>query len=483
MKTNHLIVAFFAFFAITLISCSESEENVLTSIPADTGMIVRLNADKFLTSAGAQKDGNTWTFGQGIENILATMTSGTRSEFMKLMDALPVLDYENIYVYEYKSSPIATCITKHPGALADGLEKELGKPHKIDGYSVYNHVIILKGNRVWIAENIDKLMDSLEDAAKSPASNVDIISKNIGNKDKAATVIANYSALLAHNPYIQMAGGKDIYNMYEGHFVTYSIVFDSNKMLVDGSMYDRDGKAVSIAGKLAPIETSFTRLLPANTILAVASGKPSDEVSNIIIESLSGLGIQDVRPYIEALNGSMAFAVAPPSAFNDILDLSKWTLTISAGYDKAKAEEIIGMAEDMGTHDINVTRLADQTRFNVPGGIGLMNPANFYLGYIDGMLVASTQPISTDHKNSLAANFNGHSSAGVFDIPADGDIVKGFGAPFGLECHMSGDDDKFISECEFTGSPYPFIESIIVAATDKKFHRDAADAFMRLSAQ
>ena len=44
-------------------------------------------------------------------------------------------------------------------------------------------------------------------------------------------------------------------------------------------------------------------------------------------------------------------------------------------------------------------------------------------------------------------------------------------------------DDKFISECEFTGSPYPFIESIIVAATDKKFHRDAADAFMRLSAQ
>lgn len=103
MKTNHLIVAFFAFFAITLISCSESEENVLTSIPADTGMIVRLNADKFLTSAGAQKDGNTWKFGQGIENILATMTSGTRSEFMKLMDALPVLDYENIYVYEYKS--------------------------------------------------------------------------------------------------------------------------------------------------------------------------------------------------------------------------------------------------------------------------------------------------------------------------------------------------------------------------------------------
>jgi len=69
MKTNHLIVAFFAFFAITLISCSESEENVLTSIPADTGMIVRLNADKFLTSAGAQKDGNTWKFGQGIENI------------------------------------------------------------------------------------------------------------------------------------------------------------------------------------------------------------------------------------------------------------------------------------------------------------------------------------------------------------------------------------------------------------------------------
>ncbi len=259
MKTNHLIVAFFAFFAITLISCSESEENVLTSIPADTGMIVRLNADKFLTSAGAQKDGNTWKFGQGIENILATMTSGTRSEFMKLMDALPVLDYENIYVYEYKSSPIATCITKHPGALADGLEKELGKPHKIDGYSVYNHVIILKGNRVWIAENIDKLMDSLEDAAKSPASNVDIISKNIGNKDKAATVIANYSALLAHNPYIQMAGGKDIYNMYEGHFVTYSIVFDSNKMLVDGSMYDRDGKAVSIAGYRNVIHTSASR--------------------------------------------------------------------------------------------------------------------------------------------------------------------------------------------------------------------------------
>ena len=114
-------------------------------------------------------------------------------------------------------------------------------------------------------------------------------------------------------------------------------------------------------------EPSFPRLFPANTILAVASGKPSDEVSNIIIESLSGLGIQDVRPYIEALNGSMAFAVAPPSAFNDILDLSKWTLTISAGYDKAKAEEIIGMAEDMETHDINVTRLADQTRFNVPG--------------------------------------------------------------------------------------------------------------------
>lgn len=473
-------MAFCALIALMAAACNSKDDTVLESIPADAGFIIRLNADCILESAGCTKDGESWTPGTGVENILNLTKSGDRDIFDNVLKAMAAIDSENLFVYQYGQSAIATCAVKHPSALAAALEKEFGAPAKKNGFTVYNDVIVMRDRQLWITDDIRLLERAEESAGKSSAVDIDAVSSRMAESGKALSAVINYGQMLSANPYIALIGGNAVSEKYEGMFVSYGVTLQANRMLLDGVMCHADGKAISMAGQVEEINTSFVRLLPANTLLAFAFGKPTREVTDMLMETLKSYGAADVQPYLEALEGSVAFAVAPPAAFDNLLDASKWTVTLSAGYNKAKAEEIIAMAEQFGSQIGTVSREGNKVHINAAQGIGFLKPADFYLCYTDGMLVASTQPVSADQKNSLTEPFEGYYSAGIFSLPADGDIVKGFSAPFGIEGRMRCKDQDFNSECELTGSSHPFIESILLAATDQKFHREAVDAFMRL---
>lgn len=476
---NKLFSRISLFAAIlALAACGNKSNDILSTIPADAEIIVRVDAEKFLESAGCTIDDGQWTPGAGVERMRDALTSGMRDDIDNLLAAMPAVDAQNIYFHTYKSRACVTVGVKHPGIMADALEKEFGKPETKDGFQSYGHGILLRDDMLWITNDSHALAESLDAAKKSSASSDKIFDKAFGSRsDDALTVVCNYATLLRANPYVAYSG---VIGMMSDKYIAYGMKFKGNSAIIDGGVYSADGEVFKAGGLVASVDDTFTKLLPANTLLAFAFGRPDEEITNQIIDQMGARVKSEVKPFVDALDGTFALAVAPPADFSNLLNLSEWTFTMAVQYKKDKADEIIAFAESFKDQGANVSELSDQVLISVPGGIGYLNPANFYLGYFNGMLVASTRRISADNDNDFKRYFNGYYSAAFLDMPADGDIVKGLHLPFGLKSTMKCDDENYVSEITLDGSKSPFIESIINAATDRAMQREVAEALSKL---
>jgi len=463
---------------LSLSACSDSESDVLTTIPSDATFVIKINAEQVLESTGCKNNDGKWSLSESVERLCNIMSSSEHESLDRFMAALPTVDAENIFIYLYDSNVVLTCAVKHPSQLADALEDEFGKPERKNNFKVYNDAFILRGNQLWMSQDIDKLTESLNAADKKSASDMPALSYLRENK-AAISASINYAAILKNYSYA-MPDNMDLLKDYKDCYANYIVRFDANKMYVDGSMVKPDGKMLSMEGKIAPIDPAFEKFMPADPILAFAIGKPSENQLKAYLCSMGLPASLAASPFINANIGTTAFAIAMPTEFDNLLRLSEWNATLSVQYDRDKAEEIIEQVSSLSAYGLNISQLPDQIRVNIPWGIRILNPANFYIGYFDGALVASTQRITTDHSNGLAKTFKGHYGAGILEIPANSEIVREFKLPFGITCTAKYDNEYFRSECELTGSKLHFLESILSVVTDRKIHRNAIEVCSRL---
>lgn len=478
MKTIHnLLLLLCVAIAATLGACSDKGDDILKSIPAESSFIVKLNADEILKSAGCDRESGKYVLGKTLEDLASGMTSAERLKLDEVLAAMPAVDSENIYFYLYHNTPFLTCELKHADMLVAAMEKELGSPEQQDGYKVFEHMIFIRGNRLWVANDLEKLTEALEEAGKTPASEVAPYAKTF-DSNHAASIAMNYNSLLRGNPYLAYSALS--FGDFGKYFFAYHIDFDKNRMIADGCALDPDGNAISFADKVSAFDTRIAGFLPENPILALGTGKIDGALFEQALANTNDMVRNNVMPYLTAINGSIAMAIAPPTRFADLLKPNEWTFTACVGYESGKAGEVLRSVLDLGAQGLDIKELPDQLCVTVPGGLGAYNPAEFYIGYINGTLVASNKRITSTHSGEVGKRFDGFYYAGIFDLPADGDIVKGFGAPFGIKVNATCTDAVMHSEFLLEGSELPFIESIIQAATDNSFHRRAVEAFNNL---
>ncbi|MBJ2184639.1 MAG: hypothetical protein JFR38_09065 [Muribaculaceae bacterium] len=482
MKMHNTLLATLIFaFALTLGSCSGSGDDILATIPADASMIEHIDAEAIIGSAGCIKKDGKWELGGTLDRLCESLNSEERDNIEGTLAALPVVDAGNIYFYTYRNHGFVTCLVNHPTVLAEALETHLGRPDKVGGFKVYEDKIALRGNQAWLSDDIDALADALKSAeSKSVADNKDLV-KALELNGASFTCVINPASVIAANPYLaisQSSADGFLYNL-----AAISGTLKENKIEGNAYSFTTDGEKISMADILGPIDDKFTNYLPDNTLIAYAFGKINNQWLEKYAEATGMRGIGAVKKYFDAVNGTGAIAIAPPTKFDNILKLSEWTATIAVQYDKGTADQLIELAASLETHGMKVELLSDQLCVSVPGGIGLLNPANFFIGYFDGMLIASTRRIEKKSDSKLGHYFNGYSAAGFISLPADGDIVKGFGAPFGLKCTVVSTDKDTHGVLELEGSNKPFVESLISAFTDDAFQRKAIETIGQLQEQ
>lgn len=461
-------------------SCSGSDTDVLSTIPADAEMVVRINLDKVLASAGFTKDGAKYVPGEGVNRLLAEATGADRARFDDFISALPALDAENAYFFTLKNDAYLTCPLRHRAAIVEALTENSGKPEEKDGLMYFNDGIIVSDNQIWMSMplNDDKLTEILADAKKASARGNDVIVKAMTENEAALSVVINYKALSGLNPLF--AASSMLMSDYLDSFLTYHISLEGNALNFTGSMIRTDGSAISMSEIASEIDDKFLKFVPSTAIAALAFGKPDEEALQHMLNGMPAYVSNIIEPYVKAIDGTVAAAVTPPADMHQLLNPTAWTFTLMAQYDESGAGELLRMAAGLGQQGLNVTTMDDQIMINVPGGIDGYSPANFYVGYLDGTLVASTQPISSKNSNEFAKEFAGYYSAGFLHVPAAGEIVRTLALPFGIDGYLHCEGEVFSGRCVLDGSDAPFVESFLLAATDRKMQRDVVEAIGRL---
>ncbi|MDE6487450.1 MAG: hypothetical protein K2L76_08120 [Muribaculaceae bacterium] len=480
MKTFHyLLLALSVALAVTLGACSDSGNDLLETIPADAMAIVKIDAESLAKSAGCKKDGIKWVPGETLGKVLGELTS---SEKKKIEDALALLggiEAKNTFYFYYDNTPCITATMLDADRVCDAVKKELGEPESIEGFDVYDNCVIVRGKQLWFTNGIEKLKKMLEAAKKNPVGSNKVMGGYLsGDKQtmrivvNAASVYKNFGGLVATLPAA---------STFANAYWCYAINLDGNHATFRASFKDADGKTLSAAEQMTPIDPAVAALMPDNPILACAWGKVSDEIMDAMLNNAGPAARNMLTPYLHAINGSAAFGVAAPASFNDLLKPAEWTLTMAIQYDEKTAGEILGMTSMLTTMGkATIEQLADQQCVTIPDAFGAGKDAKLYAGYINGMLAISTKPISAEHTNGLAKLSKGQCAVSLIDLPVKGHIAEGFKLPFGLTGTSTAADETCIGELTLDGSDKPVIESILALAVDKAFQRNAVETFNKL---
>ena len=472
----------FATMLLALGACNNSEADVLSTVPADVPVIVRINADAILTSAGCINENGKWRPGTAVENLLEQMISTDRKEFENILATAEYIDRENIFIMVYdRHTTMMVCRLLNASAISAGLEKEFGKPESVNGFKAYGHIFV-RDNFLWIAESAPQIKSILDKASKESAVTSKAISKYFEkNADGAILAALNVGQLPKAIGFFNAAASL---SGYENSVQCFCLKFNGNTARLDGGLYDEFGEPYSPAGMVEEINGSFSKFIPANAMIAMVLGRPTEALLKLNMDKMPDYTAELINPYFEAITGASALSVTPPADIKQLLDISKWNITLSIDYQQKKAEECISdLYSILDSQGMTVVKSGNALKLNLPQNMTAPFPHDYYMEYTDGALVVSTAPIVAKPNKAIADDFAGNYGAGMVNLPAKGEIAEALALPFGLKSEMKSNDKEAYITVSLDGSPNLFIESIIDVIGNQALQRRVAERVMQLQNQ
>ncbi|MDE6108695.1 MAG: hypothetical protein K2F72_00205, partial [Muribaculaceae bacterium] len=328
-----------ATMAVVTAACSHKESEILETIPAESDVIVRLNCENIIENAGYTRNGDKWEAGKVVNALLDEFSSKDRLEIEKMIEALQAVDARNVFIYSYEGDMYLTCLLKYPDQIAAALEAEYGQPERANSFKVYRDNIMIRDNRLWIAEDVKHLTKVLEAAEKSPASESKGVMASFASEATALDISLNPGKFFSRNPYM-MAMGIDFGNT-DYSFFSYSATLHKNTMKIEATTLDKDGDKVPVGDLMTPVDASFIKFMPANPAVVVAFGKVSDELMSRMLGDVPSVQRGIVEPYLKAVEGTFAISAAMPENISRFTDPSAWNVTLAVAYNESKAGEIL----------------------------------------------------------------------------------------------------------------------------------------------
>lgn len=458
-RINICLTALGIILAMAVAACSSKTNNEVTAvIPADSPIIVAIDAENVITNAGCKynADGSVEP-GEYLKEI-----------FPEELAKFKGIDLRNIFFFVPNveaNNAMAVAPIIDAAALQEILKEFPSE--EVDGKNVYtsgyNQSFVVVDNLVWYVqttpENVFKAIKNTKDAAaKKSLADCSWRMKLLDDTHAAITMV-NFEGLPKEAKEQMLASaatmGKasDIIKKITEGSLYINAVFSGNSFTMDYRVYDKDGNAVSMnpaeyGFNVPDINPEFLKYLTPNDLLLFAGTIPAEYPWEEILNNLGkqynmSAYTQLALPYLQALEGTIAIAAGPKegvTSFNDG-SMSVWDGTLYISLKDKKAEEFFAQINMLAKTQMDqlFTEIDSKTSSIVIPGQGTV-----YIGVRGNALIASLSPIEAKNDNSVftAADLKNNKAICLLRIGKDSRIFTDLSVPFGVFSKIFIADDK-----------------------------------------
>lgn len=440
--------------AMMVVSCGsrgEAGAGLFDVVPADASAVVKADFGKLLAEAGCDIVDGRYVPDDVLVKALADSEESTRTLVELLCDFAPEVQLESTcwFFTDEKSEPIVTLIALDQEALRKRLGKKTIATVSIDGYDVYTFkgaCAVLRGNHFWVARSADAVIDSTDDAVANPLS-------ADRNKVEALDAEGDMTAVISSEMLSVLrdlgASGKS--------YMRLAMKCMRNGFRFMAGVDDADGTLIEICSGVDEINPWFTAFMPQRTAACVAVGaldwkKIYPSVAGAVTSKFGGNGLvisSLLKPYMEAVDGSVAIAVAPAAGVQSLgeIGLSSWEFFMSAKMPQDKLDRFATLVTALAAvADVPVKEVGhDMYELTMEEG------GTLTAGCIDGHFVVANYDLAlAGHPESLQG-LSGRTVALEANVAKGSDLALMLGLPFGVSIDAGTDRSDAVATVRLNG--------------------------------
>lgn len=465
---NTVIKTFLCCIILILSGCSKNHDgNILDTVPADAKAVVTADLDAIVKNAGCKVVNGVVTLSPDLQGLVEKMNNHQQLYVKRIIAIASMVNISHIVFYlDNAGSPVLTFELTRPELFNVTLSAS-AKSYDTEGdYTVYKMkeggIVATNGTQGWIADDIDTVIRNVNNAQQMPLST-----------NTAAYEYVNYASTVTCALSISDKIVKDKSGNIYKHICGVLNLTDN---LIEGefAMIDQEGNNFDATPYIEPIDANIAKLIPDNSQLVIASGKPAD-MSQILSNATKYADCDMTTAQIinllgQAINGSMAVA-ASPAADSQYLFTSPetaWNASAAVQLDSESMEQILSLASLAalsGGVDIYEDDVTGQQCLDYKSG-------RIFYGSFDDYFAMSTTPIDETNTGAYAEQLNGSLFTVIANVPYNSPIVKALNIPYGFTVTANVLTDRTNVAIRINGSNSSILKSAIEMTKSVLAHKN-----------
>ncbi|MDE5725579.1 MAG: hypothetical protein K2L91_04450 [Duncaniella sp.] len=413
------LISIFMLVALLAISSCSGKPELLDTIPANSRMVMTINAEKIcsefgikFSETGADIPGHLKRKIKPTDDVNAVLdllgrisASGAGDVKSMAMSVYDEVLFTTLHIETVERIKALNCPWMQWGDDAGGYATgTLGR----------GLTVVARDGQMWIFEH----------CPKAPA----VVREMLGEAEKAS--IGSLDAIaqsLAADRYVNLAiiseEIKDNKNLAPFQAATWALIglnVDGPRFVTDIEMVKGTGEEIAVEG-MQPINDAVLSYVPAACNVAFAAGL-TPRFNWDYIKLLAAIGgdfqtraaLDVAIPFLNSIDGTVMLAAAPANeeAYSDPQP-GNWNFIIMAHMSREKIDQLLGMVRTM----VFTTGRSPVTDKN-----GIMAIPQYgttlYMGNVDGYFAVATFPFSNNRDNSLTPVMEGKEAAALFTVPS-----------------------------------------------------------------
>jgi len=473
------LTALGVMIALAATSCHKSADQVAAVVPVQSATIMAVDAGLIIDNAGGKYSAD------GIE-LPSVLSKYVGEDAMAKLAALKGVDIKNMYFFgEMSGNGALVAPVTDKDAITSFLADNGLESTELKGYTVFSeggNSLLIKDNILWFTGmRAESAVEYVEQSRKSAASDGSLADSDwrmaYFAESHAVAVLINFSKM----PFIaqqltaqysdDMPGAEKLKALAQGS-IALNCNLDGLTCISTYGAFDKDGKALSMSPEQygmtsVDIDTDFLKYLTSNEVFVLAGGIPGnypwENVLNAVAKQVgvSGQQVMMALPYLQALDGTIAFAAGPRNGIasfsgNNITD--NWDGILYLTLKEGKAAEFFAQIKALAQMQLGdaVKAVGDDICIS-------MNDITVYIGVRDKNLIASLHEITTQSGALFTADeFKNQPGIAMLRLAKDSALCTQLGMPFGVFSKINQKDENTAQWLiEQTSTEGKFIENII----------------------
>lgn len=284
-KTMMLLAA----LVMILTGCRKNDNEVLSTIPKDTGFVAVINVEKLNANLGNKMENGKPKFDEATKQLFSMMGSKGNDVAKAIENNEFSLDYtKSVAAFELKGNSIATFFVDDAGKFKAFVEKEGNTKFTTKGNVEYcdTENTYLIGNQVWVAQSYPAIDASdIESLTSLPEGD------SLNDTEYASTLTdsnAEIEALVSFK-YLAMAGGNNMVMNFglntaydDATYMAASICFEEAKALCDIKILNSKFEIAKSNIKTQPISKGVVNSYEGKGNIFYAFAVTGDQLSAIL---------------------------------------------------------------------------------------------------------------------------------------------------------------------------------------------------------